>query len=765
MKKILLLTSTMFFAFFVFGQKLPFQGKLIESGTPVNGTRSIEFGLPDLSWSETHAGVQITDGLYFIVLGSNTPLPANLFTGVDERQLTLSVDGESLSPVTLYKPLAGGPDGLDLKGPGNGLIRGEFGTGSAVNENLPTLKLNGNLINAFDRISANITSNGDNTVEYGNISVSSSDGYNSRLSPGYLGVNHENLESVQLFSQNWSNKGFTGYMILRGPNSVNFEIGSKFWENSDLPWMNMQGTANASLVQLEGIKYQETGVDKEKGQILVLDTENKSAIINPAQITLDNTQQKVIFNPEQLTFHDPSWNRAVSIRGTNHVNTKMQGLIELFGLNSPETYKRTAVISTEDWGNGDFGKLELFGDRAQVSLVDKNNVQRVSLGTIEGVAQLDLRGPNSANFHLGIFDDPDHGFLQMNGKTNEQRALIFVKTDWDQQEKGTIELHGQDGNKVGIIPTQFALHRPDWSLYGRLFAENNTGKLELFGNDPSVSLKKVNGQQGALLTTFENQNGFSGRLLLYGPNNENIYIGTKSWETSGLPIVALRGSEGIDKISLSILADDPNTTENEERGILDLHDSNGNGMVYGHNGVWSDKGPFSMWSGARVNGTLELNGDFTGSGTQTYSSDQRLKQNIQPIGENVLGKIQLLEGVSYYWRKDEFPQKNFSDAQQIGLIAQELEEQFPALVKTGDDGFKSVNYNGFTAVLLQAVKELNAKVEKLESENQKLQAELSASANNRSEIDQLKSQMDILTKLVTEKSAISTETALTTGLK
>ena len=102
-----MLTSTMFFASFVFGQKLPFQGKLIESGTPVNGIRSIEFALPGLSWSETHAGVQITDGLYFIIIGSITPLPANLFTGADERQLTLSVDGTALSPVTLYKPLNG----------------------------------------------------------------------------------------------------------------------------------------------------------------------------------------------------------------------------------------------------------------------------------------------------------------------------------------------------------------------------------------------------------------------------------------------------------------------------------------------------------------------------------------------------------------------------------------------------------------------------------------------------------------------------------
>lgn len=683
MKKFLLFSISLVFVLFVFGQKLPFQGKLIETGVPVNGTRTIVVALPDLSWSETHTAVTVTDGLYFIVLGSTNPLPANMFVGVDERQLTLSVDGTALSPVTLYKPLTGQPDGLDLKGPGNGTLKGGFGTGSVVNENLPTLKLNGNLTNAFDRISANVSSNGDNTTEYGNVSVSSTDGYNSHFSPGYLGLNYNNDTKVQLFSQNWSGKGQTGYMILRGPSSINFEIGSKFWENSDLPWMNMQGTSNASLVQLSGEKYQDAGVDKEKGQILINSTDgNKAAII-----------------PTQFALHNSAW--------------------------------------------GFYGRL-----------FTENNA-----------GKLELRGPNSTNFHLGIFDDPDHGFLQMNGKTNEQRALMFVKTDGDQQEKGTIELHGQDGNKVGIIPTQIALHKPDWSFYGRLYAENNAGKLELNGNNSSVSIKNANGQQGARLESSDptGTSGFSGRLILSGPNNDNIFMGTKHWETSGLPIIQLKGSQSADQVIISVNAKDPDQEWSSERGFVEIHNSNGNFMQYQDNGVWSPNGPFNMLTGASVYGNLNVNGNITYTGTSTQSSDQRLKKDIQPLEDNILQKVKSLKGVSYFWRKDEFPQKNFSDDQQIGLIAQQLEAQFPALVKTGTDGFKSVNYNGFTAVLLQAVKELNLKVESLEAENKKLQDGLSASANDRSELDQLKSQMDMLTKLVQEKSFNSTSVAESTS--
>ncbi len=93
MKKLYLLIAMFLVVLFANGQKLPFQGKLIESGNPVNESKTLEFGLPDLGWTETHSNVQVTDGLYFVVLGSINPLPSTIFSGANERQLTLSVNG------------------------------------------------------------------------------------------------------------------------------------------------------------------------------------------------------------------------------------------------------------------------------------------------------------------------------------------------------------------------------------------------------------------------------------------------------------------------------------------------------------------------------------------------------------------------------------------------------------------------------------------------------------------------------------------------
>jgi hypothetical protein len=75
-----------------------------------------------------------------------------------------------------------------------------------------------------------------------------------------------------------------------------------------------------------------------------------------------------------------------------------------------------------------------------------------------------------------------------------------------------------------------------------------------------------------------------------------------------------------------------------------------------------------------------------------------------------------LNGVYYYWKKDQFPEKGFNDERQIGFIAQDLEKVFPELVKTDAQGYKSVNYGAMSAVLLEAVKQQQESIESLKKE-------------------------------------------------
>jgi hypothetical protein len=82
------------------------------------------------------------------------------------------------------------------------------------------------------------------------------------------------------------------------------------------------------------------------------------------------------------------------------------------------------------------------------------------------------------------------------------------------------------------------------------------------------------------------------------------------------------------------------------------------------------------------------------------SSDVRWKREI-----TTLANISKLRGVNYFWRNEEFPDRNFEEDKQIGVIAQEVEKVYPELIHAGNEWFKSISYMSLSAVLLEATKQ------------------------------------------------------------
>jgi hypothetical protein len=106
--------------------------------------------------------------------------------------------------------------------------------------------------------------------------------------------------------------------------------------------------------------------------------------------------------------------------------------------------------------------------------------------------------------------------------------------------------------------------------------------------------------------------------------------------------------------------------------------------------------------------TLDMSeaGAATFNNNVTAFSDIRLKSDINTL-EFGLEKVNNLRGVTY----------TRDGRENIGVIAQEVEEVLPNIVLTADDemGTKSVDYSRITAVLIEAVKELTKRVEELEN--------------------------------------------------
>ncbi|MFA5363528.1 MAG: tail fiber domain-containing protein [Candidatus Omnitrophota bacterium] len=133
-------------------------------------------------------------------------------------------------------------------------------------------------------------------------------------------------------------------------------------------------------------------------------------------------------------------------------------------------------------------------------------------------------------------------------------------------------------------------------------------------------------------------------------------------------------------------------------------------------------GDTNVNGGFTVTGAVQINGNGNVTGTWSAASDARLKKNVKNLS-GVLKKIQNINPVAFEWRVDEFPAKKLDEGRQIGIIAQDVEKDFPELVRTDSEGYKALDYNKFTAVLLEAVKEQQKQIEKLEKEIAALKAE------------------------------------------
>ena len=91
-----------------------------------------------------------------------------------------------------------------------------------------------------------------------------------------------------------------------------------------------------------------------------------------------------------------------------------------------------------------------------------------------------------------------------------------------------------------------------------------------------------------------------------------------------------------------------------------------------------------------------------------YSSDHRLKDNVLVI-DSALNKVNNISGYSFTWNNKIGDFREGTN--DYGVIAQEIEDILPDAVSINSQGNKTVNYNAIIPLLVEAVKELSAKVD------------------------------------------------------
>jgi hypothetical protein len=109
-----------------------------------------------------------------------------------------------------------------------------------------------------------------------------------------------------------------------------------------------------------------------------------------------------------------------------------------------------------------------------------------------------------------------------------------------------------------------------------------------------------------------------------------------------------------------------------------------------------------------------VNGTSCGTSDFFVCSDLKFKRDIEAIG-GAIDKVMNLRGVSFFWRTDEYEDKNFDSGRHYGVIAQETEKVLPEVVTEGAGGGKAVAYSEIVPVLIEALKARMAEIEALKA--------------------------------------------------
>ena len=294
------------------------------------------------------------------------------------------------------------------------------------------------------------------------------------------------------------------------------------------------------------------------------------------------------------------------------------------------------------------------------------------------------------NLHRVRLEAPPHS--EFSGNSN----VILPNTSGDLLVGDTTSPISQNLNTTGIVTASY--------FYGDGTFLDNVIRgigIQTGGGPISYGTTILNFSGSGISTTYYDSNSGIGTIFIEGGAGANVRV------SDSAPI-------------------DP------DLGDLWFHSELGRTFIYydetqlgvGTDSFWVDAAPVnsSVLTGPTVKIgagiTFYSSGDAWFAGIATASefdalSDINFKENVQTV-DNALDKVMSLRGVSFDWKKSKEPS--------FGVIAQELEQVFPELVR--GESPKAVNYNGLVGILIESIKDMKQEIVSLNEEMQSLKKSL-----------------------------------------
>jgi len=304
--------------------------------------------------------------------------------------------------------------------------------------------------------------------------------------------------------------------------------------------------------------------------------------------------------------------------------------------------------------------------------------------------------------------------------------------------------------KVGIGVTD-----PAFSLEVNNTIATDTGNLVLSaqdfysnydynGNDGSIRMNRVGYLGGT--TKFRDvviYNGKASAVMMIDGSSGNVGIGSVSPTAAKFVVLGSSQFSGAAKVfnQMGVAGDwDASYLRVDSTGTIDstgwqgvrfaTSSANNYGWSVGANRSTSGRGNFRIYENPGAAGgtnhlsilqstgytgignpapsyKLDVTGTIRATGDVIAYSDARVKDNVETI-ENALDKVTKLRGVSY--TRNDVEDKTIK----IGVIAQEVLEVLPEVVQQDDEGKYSVAYGNMVGLLIEAIKEQDKKIERLE---------------------------------------------------
>ncbi|MCP4440864.1 MAG: tail fiber domain-containing protein [Aureispira sp.] len=278
----------------------------------------------------------------------------------------------------------------------------------------------------------------------------------------------------------------------------------------------------------------------------------------------------------------------------------------------------------------------------------------------------------------------------------------------------------------------------------KLYIDNNSTTTPLIYGDFSTDIATINGRLNVEGTTdsrgLDIDHDYSGSTTSYGADFDCDNTGTSSNYAYGVRINLAKSNNVTNAYMYGVRSD-----------VYDSQEGTGARIatgVFGYANASSTIGTSTVrgiYGNAGGNADNKFAGYFVGDAYATgifQTSDRKLKTNIREY-KGALAQLDQLTPKVYNYKKDRYPHMNLPEGEQVGLIAQEVQQVFPDLVKRADDGplviskevaiaagydykeseeegmvevgeyveFLAVNYTNLVPVLIQATKEQQTIIE------------------------------------------------------